>query len=100
MASAVEYYRREIKLPDGSLISAVIWKLPEITPERTQGYKYRLNYCTSGGVTLVRCDNKLGKGDHKHLGLQQMPYQFQDIDKLLNDFWLDVEKILEENQNE
>jgi hypothetical protein len=98
MVKARERYRRKIKLPDGSLVSAVIWELPESSKERPHGYKYRLNYCTVNGVTLVRYDNELGKGDHKHLGSKQITYKFRNIDQLLDDFWHDVEEILEKKQ--
>ncbi len=100
MAKARERYRRKIKLPDGSLVSAVIWELPEPTKERPHGYKYRLNYCTAEGVTLVRYDNELGKGDHKHLGDEEVTYKLQSIDQLLYDFWHDVEQISEKKQHD
>lgn len=95
MTKARERYRRKIKLPDGSIVFAVIWELPEPTAERPHGYKYRLNYCTVDGVTLVRYDNELGKGGHKHVGDEEVTYKFQNIDQLLEDFWRDVEEILE-----
>lgn len=98
--SAKEYANQKIRLPDGSLVSVVIWELPESTGERPHGLKYRLNYCSSDGVTLVRYDNERGKGDHKHIGDKEEPYDFQDIDTLLNDFWRDVDEILEKKQND
>lgn len=97
---AKEYANQKIKLPDGSLISVVIWELPEPSKGRPHGFKYRLNYCTAKGITLVRFDNEQGKGDHKHLGKKEVPYTFQDIDTLLNDFWHAVDKILENKQHE
>lgn len=69
--SAREYANRKIKLPDGSFVSVVIWELPEATDERPHGLKYRLNYCSADGATLVRYDNERGKGDHKHVGDQK-----------------------------
>ena len=100
MTRARERYRRKIKLLDGSVVSAVIWELPEATDERPHCYKYRLNYCTVNGVTLVRYDNERSKGDHKHLGDKQVPYTFQSIAQLLDDFWRDVDEILEQKQHE
>jgi hypothetical protein len=92
---ATEYANQKIKLPDGSLVSVVIWLLPEPSDERPHGFKYRLNYCTAGGETLVRYDNEKGKGDHKHFANgTEAPYKFQDVDKLLDDFWHDVDEIL------
>jgi len=92
---AGEYANQKIKLPDGSIASVVIWLLPKADSERPHGFKYRLNYCTPDGVTLVRYDNERGKGDHKHLPNKEEPYKFQDIDTLLSDFWRDVDAILE-----
>ncbi len=64
-----KYINSKINFPDGSVISIIIWELPKATRERPHGYKYRLSYCTSNGATLLRYDNKLGKGDHKHYDL-------------------------------
>lgn len=98
---AKEYTNQRIKLPDGSLISIVIWLLPEPSAERPHGYKYRLNYCTADGATVVRYDNERGKGDHKHFADgKELPYDFRDVDSLLNDFWHDVDEALERKQNE
>jgi hypothetical protein len=63
-------------------------------------FKYRLNYCAADGATLVRYDNEKGKGDHKHLGDKQMPYKFNNVDKLLEDFWRDVDAILEKTEDD
>jgi len=38
----------------------------------------------------VRYDNKVGKRDHKHLGNNEMPDEFESIVKLLEDFFNDV----------
>jgi len=98
---AKEYANQKIKFPDGSLVSIVIWLLPEPSDERPHSFKYRLNYCTADGATLIRYDNERGKGDHKHFADgKEDPYKFQDIDSLLNDFWRDVEEILEKKEHE
>jgi hypothetical protein len=90
----------KFRLPDGSMVSIVIWELPQRTQERPHGFKYRLNYCTADGATLLRYDNEKSKGDHKHLDDKQVPYKFQSIDQLVDDFWRDVDEILEKRQNE
>ena len=38
----------------------------------------------------MRYDNEAGKGDHKHLGEQEVPYGFTTLDQLVDDFWADV----------
>jgi hypothetical protein len=97
---AKEYANQKIKLPDGSLVSVVIWALPKPTDERPHGFKYRLNYSAPDGTTRVRYDNERGKGDHKHLLDKEVQYSFRDIDTLLNDFWRDVDEILEKTQHD
>jgi hypothetical protein len=93
---AKEYSNQRVRLPDGSLISIVIWLLPERSTQRPHGFKYRLNYCSGDGTTIVRYDNELGKGDHKHFSDgKEEPYKFQGIDKLLDDFWHDIEEVME-----
>jgi hypothetical protein len=43
------------------------------------------------GGCVVRYDNEAGKGDHKHLGENEIPYVFDTIQTLLDDFWNDVD---------
>ncbi|MGH8652183.1 MAG: toxin-antitoxin system TumE family protein [Gammaproteobacteria bacterium] len=54
-------------LSDGRVIQRIVWQLPEPTPERPHGLKYRL-YCGKEGRCIVRYDNETGKGDHVHYG--------------------------------
>ncbi len=82
--------RRKEELPDGSIVSIVIWLLPERTIERPHGYKYRLNYSAVDGTTLVRYDNRAGKGDHKHIGEIETAYEFESVERLVKDFYADV----------
>jgi hypothetical protein len=95
---AKPYANQKIKLSDGSLISVVIWVLTEVSDERPHGLKYRLNFCDPSGATLIRYDNETGKGDHKHRGEIEEPYTFKDMDTLLDDFWHDVDDILEKRK--
>jgi Family of unknown function (DUF6516) len=37
----------------------------------------------AGGTRVMRYDNETGKGDHKHIGDQEVPYEFADLDRLL-----------------
>lgn len=41
---------------------------------------------------MLRYDNEAGKGDHKHIGLEESDYRFATPDQLLTDFWLDVDE--------
>lgn len=76
-----------------TIIERVIWRLPEPTPERPHGYKYRL-YCGKNGKSLVRYDNETGKGDHIHYEDVEVPYRFVSLEQLLRDFHKDVNQAL------
>lgn len=84
----------EIKYDDRTLVECKIWLVPATTVH-PHGFKYRLHYGTTDGSCLVRYDNKTGKGDHRHIGLHQEKYVFTTIEKLLEDFWSDVDKARE-----
>lgn len=97
---AKEYANDKIRLPDGSIISVVIWLLPQKDSLHPHGFKYRLNFCNAAGKTLVRYDNERGKGDHRHLLDKEEIYIFKDIDSLLDNFWRDVAAIMEHQEDE
>jgi hypothetical protein len=44
------------------------------------------------GPRIVAYDNERGKGDHRHLRDNELPYRFKDVSTLLQDFMSDVEK--------
>ena len=52
-------------------------------------FKYRLAYVV-GGKCVLRYDNELGKGDHRHAGRKEKPYDFVSVDQRLDDFLADV----------
>ena len=72
------------------IVEIVIWHVPAPIKPSKHSYKYRLVYVVAG-VRVVGYDNERGKGDHRHLGLEEAPYQFVDVATLLVDFWQDVE---------
>jgi len=40
----------------------------------------------------LRYDNEAGKGDYRHVRDKEEPYNFTNPDKLVADFWRDVEE--------
>ena len=76
------------------LIQMSLWQLPRPTKDRPHGLKYRL-YLGRSGQTLVRYDNEAGKGDHRHLGADEVetPYEFSSLERLLDDFRVECEKL-------
>lgn len=76
---------------DGSIVEIVIWELPEPLPPSAHRYKYRLFYGV-GGTCHVRYDNERGKGDHRHVGEEEVDYVFTSLEQLLDDFERDIAK--------
>ena len=76
------------------LVQMVLWQLPRPTKDRPQGLKYRL-YLGRAGKTLVRYDNETGKGNHRHVGIgeAQEPYDYSSLEKLLDDFRGECERL-------
>lgn len=78
----------------GRILQRKIWQLPLPEPGRPSGWTYSLY----GGIhrrTIVRYDNEIGKGDHRHVGPQEREsrYVFTSLAKLLKDFAQDVERL-------
>jgi hypothetical protein len=68
----------------------VVWELPKPVPGCRHNFKYRLAF-VADGVCVVRFDNEAGKGDHKHVGGREVRYTFEDLDRLLMDFWHEID---------
>ena len=83
-------FERHLIGPD-SFAELRIWRVP--TPVRGSGhdYKYALAYVVAGECVL-RYDNEAGKGDHRHLGAVETAYDFTTAERLLSDFWLDIDR--------
>ena len=85
-------HRSKLVYPDGSVREMVIWRVPEPTAERPHSLKYRLYYGDATGTCLVRYDNETGKGDHKHIGGREEPYDFGTVETLVADFQEDIDR--------
>ena len=84
--------RRREMLPGGLTVEMVIWQLPEPTTDRPHGLKYRLQ-AHRGGRALVLYDNETGKGDHRHYGRCEERYEFTSMERLIEDFVADIERL-------
>jgi hypothetical protein len=82
---------------DGVTIEMVIWSVEPAVPGSAHEYKYRF-YAGRDGRTLVRYDNEVGKGDHKHVGAEEIevPLRFVSMRQLVLDFMADIERLKEE----
>ena len=85
-------YREKLIYSDGAIREMVLWQLPQKTPHRHHGFKYRLYYGLEDGTCIVLYDNESGKGDHKHVKSQEEPYRFIDVETLVADFLEEIEK--------
>ena len=86
----------EYDVADGVSVEIVIWLVPAPLKGSEHRYKYRLALIADD-ICVLRYDNEAGKGDHRHLGSRQFPYDFRGPDDLAIDFWKDVEKWLKQN---
>jgi uncharacterized protein DUF6516 len=77
-------------LSESEFVELVVWLVPEAVQGSGHPYKYRLAL-VSRGICVLRYDNEVGKGDHKHVGASETPYKFVDLELLQTDFWTDVE---------
>ncbi len=75
---------------DDRFVQLVVWGLPQPLAGSAHAFKYRLAFVVNGECVL-RYDNEAGKGDHKHVQGVEHPYTFVSVDRLIDDFRLDVE---------
>jgi len=72
-------------------IEIKVWQLSESSEEKLHNYKYSLVYI-AGDVRVIGYDNSEGKGDHRHYRDTEKRYGFKGIDRLLEDFYKDIER--------
>lgn len=77
-------------LSPNTFVEMVVWRLPLPLSGSRHGFKYRLALVVNG-CFMMRYDNEAGKGDHKHLEDEGIPYIFTTPQALLEDFWRDVD---------
>ncbi|HXQ51292.1 MAG TPA: DUF6516 family protein [Stellaceae bacterium] len=69
----------------------VIWQLRSPVSGSGHGFKYRLAFVVDG-VCVLRFDNETGKGDHMHVGDEEVPYRFTTLARLVTDFWRAIDE--------
>ena len=75
---------------DGLIVELVVWELQEPLPPCNHLFKYRL-FFGHAGLEVVRYDNERGKGDHRHISGEELPYEFISVERLLDDFERDIQ---------
>ena len=79
-----------------SFAELVLWRVPSPVSGSAHEYKYRLAYIVDS-VCVVRYDNEVGKGDHRHFGETENAYKFSTPEKLMVDFQKDIARWNDEN---
>lgn len=77
-------------LSQDTFVEMVVWRLQMPLAASRHGFKYRLALVVNGRC-VMRYDNEAGKGDHRHLEDEEIPYIFTTPQTLLEDFWRDVD---------
>ncbi len=81
-----------------SFAELVLWQVPTPVPGSAHGFKYRLAYVVDS-VCVVRYDNEVGKGDHRHVGSVESTYAFSTPERLMVDFQTDIKRWNDENSS-
>jgi Family of unknown function (DUF6516) len=90
--------RRRLEYTDDRFAEIVVWRLDRPVPGSKHLYKYRLAFVVNE-VCVLRYDNEIGKGDHKHLGGREFDYEFLSIETTLSDFQSEVRRLNDEDSS-
>ncbi|MGH8363058.1 MAG: toxin-antitoxin system TumE family protein [Gammaproteobacteria bacterium] len=86
-------FRENATDEEGNLFEAKIWKVPA-TRRYPEGIRYRLALVRYGEkLPAVLYDNHHPKGHHRHFGPIEEPYDFRDVDRLIDDFRRSVQRV-------
>ena len=96
--NAVELVRTRITYSEAAFAKLVLWQVPKPVAGSTHRFKYRLAYVVRD-VCVLRYDNEVGKGDHRHYGDKESIYKFTTPDQLVADFQRDIARWNNENRN-
>ncbi len=95
---AVQLVGARIAFSESAFAELVLWRLQKPLKGSTHAFKYRLAYVVRGECVL-RYDNEVGKGDHRHFGKKENVYAFTTPDQLIADFQKDIARWNHENSN-
>ena len=90
--------RTRIVYSEQSFAELVLWRVPTSVGGSAHEFKYRLAYVVDG-VCVVRYDNEVGKGDHRHFGEAESKYSFSTPEALLAAFERDIARWNRENRH-
>ena len=90
--------RTRIVYSADSFAELVLWRVPKPVTGSAHEFKYRLAYVVEA-VCVVRYDNEVGKGDHRHFGVAESAYRFTSPEQLIADFQKDIARWNNENSH-
>ena len=93
---ALELIKRRVGVSENAFADIVIWHVPQPVLGSRHLFKYSLAFIVRGECVL-RYDNEAGKGDHRHVGALEQPYEFSTPSQLLADFRNDISRWRNEN---
>ncbi|MDP3482678.1 MAG: DUF6516 family protein [Sulfuricella sp.] len=96
--NAHELIRRRVILTSDAFADLVVWQVAQPVSGCSHAFKYRLAFVVKG-VCVLRYDNEVGKGDHKHFGNDEMRYEFSNPRQLVADFMSDVRRWQDERSH-
>jgi Family of unknown function (DUF6516) len=79
------------QIADNAFAELRIWRVPKPVAGSIHDLKYALAYVVED-LCVLRYDNEAGKGDHRHIGAVEQKYHFVTMEKVLADFWKDVDE--------
>lgn len=90
MSAKLLFHERH-QLETTLFVEMKVWRVP--TPVRGSSHDFRYSLAlVSKGECALRFDNEAGKGDHFHIGELERSYRFISAERLLADFWRQVDE--------
>ena len=92
-ARATLLFESKLVLSDGLILQARIWAVPTPVAGSRHGLTYSL-FLRRAGERMVLYDHERPKGDHRHDGDREERYEFETVEKLVEDFMADVARVI------
>ena len=83
--------RRRVVYSPSAFAELVLFQVPKPVAGSDYDFKYLLAYVVDA-ICVVRYDNEVGKGDHRHFGSLESHYKFVSPEKLMVDFQKDIKR--------
>ena len=95
---ATQLIQTRITYAESAFAELILWQLAKPVEGCSHRFKYRLAYVVHG-VCVLRYDNEIGKGDHRHYASKENAYVFTTPEQLIADFQHDIARWNHENRN-